>query len=647
MENKNKILNNYLIFYLKFLTALACFTILLNNYNIQFSISEYNAYNNDLKKVELKSLENVTIYITSINYSFSYLFHKAKIEYNFIFYDSCNQAIEPSDLTLYYHLHIFCHTIEINNNMTIKSIANVKKNKYYNCIEFFNLNEKMNFGITIYKRDKFFDYFKINFLSQNLINYNNIFLKYNYLFDPLIILNNNFKLNKLINGNTNNFNLKNKTLLIKKSYFIMPIFFVKSSFAEIKEKWFYKNIYNNYFCFCKFSEIGKCTYKTIPKKCKYNIYLNIINNEKNLYKKTDYLLADFSSPDTAPCEAYLLFQKMIELNINAHYMTQREDIYKRYKKSKYSYNIPIIYGSTFIDGEFLEKYLKIFLKLKATISGAKIFSIDNLFYNIDYITYICLGHGISYLKDFLYIDYYSCKIYNKIILPYSKKIISNAMKFGWKYNDIIKFGLPRWDILVKKENIFKIDNIQNNSIFIMFTWRELKNNKKISKYYFINILNLINNKILGEILQSNNITLYFSLHHNIEEYKYIFKKNRYIKYIKQEGIIECLKKTNLVITDFSSIIFDIMVRNKPYIIFIPDSEDHELIKIYNSSYYDVINSLNNRTIYFENIFFNINETIDKMIYYIKSNFQLDENLKLFYKSFNLKGGINTINIINR
>ena len=59
----------------------------------------------------------------------------------------------------------------------------------------------------------------------------------------------------------------------------------------------------------------------------------------------------------------------------------------------------------------------------------------------------------------------------------------------------------------------------------------------------------------------------------IEQYKPLFKKNIFIKYINQEKIIDCLARTSLIITDFSSIIFDIMVRKKPYIILIPDSED--------------------------------------------------------------------------
>ena len=93
---------------------------------------------------------------------------------------------------------------------------------------------------------------------------------------------------------------------------------------------------------------------------------------------------------------------MIKQNLTAHYITQRDDIFKEYNDFNLYKNCPIIYGPTYINGDFLEKYLDILLKLKAVISGAKIYSMNNLFYNIEYITFICLGHGISYLKDFLY-----------------------------------------------------------------------------------------------------------------------------------------------------------------------------------------------------------------------------------------------------
>ena len=633
----------FFLIYIKLIIILICIGILLNEKK-KLSLKI-------LKRNELNILGNLLINISSINYSFSYLFNMVKIEYSFSFYEENNNLIVPSDLTYYYSLHIFCQAFDITNNITIKTIANVLKNKYYSCIEYFNINGKMNIGIAIYKIVKYYEYYSFNLFTNDLINYNDYSFKLDDEYNPFIILNNYFQLEKDINDSENKTNILNENLLLKRAYLAFPNFLVKSNYAKIEKIWYYKNLYNQYFCYCKYSKNNRCIYRNISKKCKYNIYLNIIDKNKNILKKTDYLFADFRSPNKAPCEAYLLFKEMIKLNYNAHFMTEREDIYKKYNNSKYlKYNIPVIYDSNMIDGEFLEKYLKIFLKLKATISGAKIYSINNLFYIIDYITYISLGHGISYLKDFLYIGYYSCKIYNKIILPFSKIIISNAMKYGWKYNNIIKFGLPRWDIFFENENhlnhIQKDTTIRNHSIFVMFTWRDLKKNKSISKYYFTNIFKLINNKMLRKIIKQNNITLFFSLHHNMIEYKYLFKENKYIQYINQEKILECLKNSDLIITDFSSIVFDMIVRQKPFIIYIPDSKDKALNSLYNSNYFDIINNLKNNKIYFENKYFNLNETINKIIYYIKNNFNLEEKIKLFYDSFHLKGGKNIINIIN-
>ena len=180
---------------------------------------------------------------------------------------------------------------------------------------------------------------------------------------------------------------------------------------------------------------------------------------------------------------------------------------------------------------------------------------------------------------------------------------------------------------------------------MMFTWRDLKNNQNISKYYFKNILYLIKNERLNFVLKENNITLYYSLHHMIDNYKYLFNNNKYIKYINQEQIIECLTKSNLIITDFSSIIFDIMIRNKPYIIFIPDSEDPNIDNIYIEDYTNIIKKLKNETICLKNIFFNLENTITKIIFYIDNNFILEPSLQLLYKKFNLKGGNNINNFI--
>ena len=475
--------------------------------------------------------------------------------------------------------------------------------------------------------------------------YNRIGYKKDEEFSPLKQININY-LNKIIKNENKTNSSNNELFQLKQLFYFIPNHNIKTYLAQIEEKWYFKNIYYSFFCFCKYSLNSKCLYRNIQQKYKYYLYLSFIHSNRYIYNKTDYLFADFSSEHTAPGEAYLVFKEMFKQNISVYYLTKREDIYKEYmtlKMDNYSYS-PIIFDSNFINGDFLEKYFDLLLRLKAVVSGAKIYSINNLFYNIEYITYICLTHGISYIKDFLYEKYYSNNIYNKIVLPPSDLIIANAKKFGWKDNDIIRIGLPRWDLFNKYEKSLSFPEKtfnKNKLIFVMFTWRELKKKEyKISKYYFKNIIDLLNNKQLNYVLEKNNITLYYTLHHMVEEYKYLFNNNKNVKYNNQAQIIECLIKSELIITDFSSIIFDIMVRNKPYIIFIPDFQDKNIEKIYNEDYYNIIKYLRNGTIYFKNTFFDVKSTVNKIIYYINNNFILENSLKEFYNSFNLSGGNN-------
>ena len=132
----------------------------------------------------------------------------------------------------------------------------------------------------------------------------------------------------------------------------------------------------------------------------------------------------------------------------------------------------------------------------------------------------------------------------------------------------------------------------------------------------------------------------------IDKYKILFQINPFIIYINQEDICECLIKSSLIITDFSSIIFDIIVRKKPYIIFIPDSDDPNLENIYTDNYYKLINDLQKGKIQFKNRFFNIEKVINKIIYYINNKFELEPKLKMFYESFDLEPNNSIQNFIN-
>ena len=522
---------------------------------------------------------------------------------------------------MYNNIHVICHIKSNNNYYGIDSLTNIYQNKYFKCIEFFNLNEKINFGIKVYQINENIDYFNILFFTDKGFNFHNPIYKNDNIFDPLYINNNYIYLFKRINNKK-----INETLKLKRSYTHYPFCFLKREAVSNNNEWVLKNIYNHHFCFCK----GKdCLISSINNYCKYYFYLYIIDNNRNIYKKSEYLFMDFIFANLSYDDVYPIFKEMEKLRFPVHYITENIDIYKNHcdKKNKCLTILPVSNEKNPINGDFVEKYLTIFLKLKIVVSGRGTTFNTNLFYNIEYITYICVGHGVCYFKDYLYSNYriYGIKKNDKILLPPSNKIINIAKKYGWKDKNIIKMNLPRWDKYNNnKKSSFNLKNrekINNNSIFIMFTWRDIINSKEISSYYFKNITNLLINDQLNKHLNKNNITLYLTFHRLINN-KYIkkfinlSKTKTYVQFIEQNEISECLSKTNLVITDFSSIIFDLIYRKKSYIIYIPDSNDPQIKDIYKKDYYYLIESMKNGTINFENKYFNIDETINKIIYYI-------------------------------
>jgi CDP-glycerol glycerophosphotransferase (TagB/SpsB family) len=375
------------------------------------------------------------------------------------------------------------------------------------------------------------------------------------------------------------------------------------------------------------------------QKCKYEFHLNIVDNNRNLYNKTDYLFADFFLANLSSDDTYPIFEKMIKTNNKVHYITQNKNIYKKYCRLN---NICLtIIRDYIINGDFLEKYLDLILKLKVAISGSEFVTVkenDNIFYNIEYITSLNVGHGIKYFKSFLYKHFSNYKRYNKLLLTPSKKIISVALKYGWKEENIIKMCLPKWD-KYNKYNIMLFNKKKNKkSIFIFFTKRELLNYKTISLEYINNIIKIINNKILSKELIKNNITLYYCLHQTISYFKYMIKNNnnKQYRYIRNHDISSILIKSSLLVTDFSSITFDFIYQRKPVIMYIPDLKDPMIKKIYDEDYYELIKDIKTGKIYFENRLNSPKQVINKIIYYINHNFKLEHNLKEYYNSFQLK-----------
>ena len=547
---------------------------------------------------------------------------------------------------LFNNIRLICY-IEINKKkIIINSLAHIYNNKYFRCIEFFNIQDKINFGITIYQEKEKISYYTIILFQKNILNFNNLLNKNDTIFESLY--NNNEYLNKDI---TNNYTKYNNISKLKRLYEQYPNTMLKRKFyGNETSYWIFRNIFNYYFCFCKGDN---CLNKKIPQICKYNFYINIIHNNRNIFKKTDYLFVDFIFSKMPPDDTFPVFEKMVKNKLPVHYVTERLDIYNKYCiRKKNCLTIILIDRKMYKSfGDFLEKYIYLLLKLKVVVSGkiTPFHYISRFFYYAEYITYISVGHGVCFFKYFLYTKNEIYGIYknNKILLPPSNKIINIAKKYGWKDRDIIKINLPRWDKLnnYTQSNLLAINKLNNNSIFIMLTWRSIRKNKKISPFYHENISNLLNNNILNKELIKHNITLYFSLHRfMVRKYKKIYnkitQKNKLIKFIQQIEISECLAKTNLIVSDFSSVVFDVMYRRKPVIIYIPDANDPNIKEIYKKRYYKLINLMKDDKIKFENKFFDLNDVVKKIIFYINNNFTIETKLKKFYDSFGFKIGNN-------
>lgn len=640
---ENRISSSYISF--KIITNfLLIILLIIECKNIYFEISE-NGYNKLLENNKTFSInftnydnKSETFYL-NLSYndiSFSLKYNIIEIIYNIYIFDEGKNKIKPFDLAFHYDLHIFCNIKLKNNNTEIESFPNFNNNTSLMCIENFQAYDKVDLGIKIFHKVNTEYELLSTFYYFNNLNFSFPFYSKNFdnKFSPIVINSEYINLINEINENK-------EKLTLKASYIKKPSLSPKSNTDEENDKWIFKNIYNNYFCYCKGINCEKNTYNF--QECKYYYYLTVVDNNRNLYDKTEYLLADFINSTHNNDDILPIFKQMINQNLSAHYNTVKEDIYKEYCFD--NKRCTLIIKDNFINGDFLEKYLNLILKLKVTIAGSDFPAINHLFYNIEYITSINIGHGVKFFKSFLYKDYTSPKKYNKILLAPSSKIISVAKKFGWKEENIIKICLPKWD----KYNNSSKAKIDHKSIFIFFTFRENIDSKSfqgggpiyMSQFYLNNILNLVNDRKLNMELDKNNITLYFGIHQNYYYIKdYISKEYKFVKLIKNEMVSECLMNSSLLVTDFSSVTFDFIYQKKPVIIYIPDYKDPNIKGLYWNDYYELINNLGNKTIYFENQFYTTQDVVDKIIFYINNNFKIENKIELFYDSFEFKCGNN-------
>lgn len=201
--------------------------------------------------------------------------------------------------------------------------------------------------------------------------------------------------------------------------------------------------------------------------------------------------------------------------------------------------------------------------------------------------FIFLQHGIIF-NDLSMFYNKKCKIDMFITSTNREYEAICGDNYGFDDGVVVQTGIARYDNL----GDFKL----KNQILLMPTWREEiitpsykckgkgDETKFINSDYFKTLNSFINNKRLIGMLEESGINMIFYPHFEIQPYKNNFEisSDKVILADKDEyDVQELLKSSKLLITDFSSVVFDFIYMKKPMIYYqkVPD-------KKYGKGYFD-------------------------------------------------------------
>lgn len=169
---------------------------------------------------------------------------------------------------------------------------------------------------------------------------------------------------------------------------------------------------------------------------------------------------------------------------------------------------------------------------------------------------IFLQHGIitDNLSNML-TPYWHKNFYMVCSSPIEKRIICED---GEK-DHLLMTGLSRFDYL---------KNNPKKKVVLAFTWRpalnELKTEEKVNTEYFITLCRLMTDQKINELLSANGYELYIKLHPEMSELKGNLPKTTHCK-VYEGSYNKLYEEACLMITDYSSAIYDFVYLKKPII----------------------------------------------------------------------------------
>lgn len=229
-----------------------------------------------------------------------------------------------------------------------------------------------------------------------------------------------------------------------------------------------------------------------------------------------------------------------------------------------------------------------------------------------------LQHGVTALKrvDKLFGKNGSAPMtYFAVTSEFEQKIVTE--NFGYAKENVPILGFTRWDVL---ENKARPDE---KNILIMPTWRPWLEEQTDEVFqeseYCRRYRQLLENPELGAFLRENNVKIIFHIHPKMKEFLEAFHtENDQVKLIVQgsQPLNELIMKCSMLITDYSSVSWDVHYLGKPVLFY---QFDYELYQQANGSYIDMETDL------FGDRCMNQEQLIGCIKEYVRTDFREKEN----------------------
>ncbi|MFB9760947.1 CDP-glycerol glycerophosphotransferase family protein [Ectobacillus funiculus] len=237
---------------------------------------------------------------------------------------------------------------------------------------------------------------------------------------------------------------------------------------------------------------------------------------------------------------------------------------------------------------------------------------------VDQKKYVFLQHGVLGLKrvdnTFKVNSSNGAELF-VVSSDFEKKIVEDY--FGYKKENIIVTGLSRWDVVQDRSQ-----EMPRKEIFLMPTWRnwleEVEEEQFVQSDYYREYNGVLQSEKFLRVLKENNVVLNFYVHPKFMPYVSNFtSSNEHINVIQfgEEKINDLLMRSSLLITDYSSVAWEMYYQKKPILFFHFDLEQYVENQ---GSYMDLKQEL------FGDVSYSASELVDKLSMYIENGFQEKE-----------------------